>query len=250
VSSQIDRLLSPRLRAAALMPAAVLTVHQLRYLLAFGGGTGQELEKEGHQYLSALAAPIAMSVAIVVGLFLARLASAWREGEAEVGARGGAASAARGRARDAGGATSVSRGGARPVCGALSAAHGHARPPAWRGFLRLALLIGATLLALYSCQELLEGMLSSGHPGGFDGVFGDGGWWAVPLSLACGLVIAAALRGARAAIRWVASRHRRLKASHGRPAPAPRPRRLALPRPVPLAGAAAGRAPPLALRTR
>lgn len=204
--SRIDRLLSPRLRAAALMPAAVLTVHQLRYLLAFGGGTGQELEKEGHQYLSALAAPIAMSVAIVVGLFVARLASAWREGEGDDG---------------------VPR----------------------RSFLRLALTIGGSLLALYSCQELLEGMLSSGHPGGFDGVFGDGGWWAVPLSLACGLVIAAALRGARAAIRWAAARHRRPEASYGRPAPVLRPRRLALPRPVPLAGAAAGRAPPLALHT-
>jgi hypothetical protein len=217
VSSQIDRLLSPRLRAAALMPAAVLTVHQLRYLLAFGGGTGQELEKEGHQYLSALAAPIAMSVAIVVGLFFARLASAWRDGAEGVAASG----------REAG-----------------------KDPAAWRGFLRLAVLIGAALLALYSCQELLEGMLSSGHPGGFDGVFGDGGWWAVPLSFACGLVIAAALRGARAAIRWVAARRRRTNVSHGRPAPAPRPRRLALPRPVPLAGAAAGRAPPLGLLTR
>jgi hypothetical protein len=202
----MDRLLSPRLRAAALMPAAVLTVHQLRFLLAFGGGSGQELEKEGHQYLSALAAPIAMSVAIVAGLFLARLASAWRDGAEEEGAPR-------------------------------------------RGFLRLALLVGAALLAIYSCQELLEGMLSSGHPGGFDGVFGDGGWWAVPLSLAFGLVIAAALRGARAAIRWAAARHRHPEASHGRPAPAPRPRRLALPRPVPLAGAAAGRAPPLAAAT-
>jgi hypothetical protein len=218
VSSRLYTLLSPRLRAAALMPAAVLTVHQLRYLLAFGDGTGQELEKEGHQYLSALAAPIAMSVAIVVGLFLARLASAWCEG----------------------GADGVTPRGPGPGSGSSSAT------PA---FVRLALTVGATLLALYSCQELLEGMLSSGHPGGFEGVFGDGGWWAVPLSLACGLVIAAALRGARAAIRWAAARHRRPKASHGRPAPAPRPRRLALPRPVPLAGAAAGRAPPLALRT-
>ncbi len=205
VSNRMDRLLSPRLRAAALMPAAVLTVHQLRFLLAFGGGSGQELEKEGHQYLSALAAPIAMSVAIVAGLFLARLASAWRDGAEERAPR--------------------------------------------RGFLRLALLVGAALLAIYSCQELLEGMLSSGHPGGFEGVFGDGGWWAVPLSLAFGLVIAAALRGARAAIRWAAARHRRPTISHGRPTPAPRPRRLALPRPVPLAGAAAGRAPPLAAVT-
>jgi hypothetical protein len=187
------------------MPAAVLTVHQLRYLLAFGGGTGQELEKEGHQYLSALAAPIAMSVAILVGLFVARLASAWREG-------------------------------------------GEEDPAPRRSFLRLALTIGGALLALYSCQELLEGMLSSGHPGGFQGVFGDGGWWAVPLSLAFGFVIAAALRGARAAIRW-AAHHCAPKSSFGRPAPVLRPRRLALPRPVPLAGAAAGRAPPLAPHT-
>lgn len=221
----MNRLLSPRLRAAALMPAAVLTVHQLRFLFAFGGGSGQELEKEGHQYLSALAAPIAMSVAIVVGLFLAHLASAWRDGEE--GARAGAP-------------------GARDVGTGRAAA---TRPSAWRGFARLALTTGAALLAIYSCQELLEGMLSSGHPGGFAGVFGDGGWWAVPLSLAFGVVIAAALRGARAAIRWAAGRHRRPKALHGRPAPAPRPRRLALPRPVPLAGAAAGRAPPLPVAT-
>jgi hypothetical protein len=120
-------------------------------------------------------------------------------------------------------------------------------PTSRRDLLHLALLIAASLLVLYSCQELLEGMLSNGHPEGFDGVFGDGGWWAVPLSLICGLTIAAALRGARAAIRWVVSRRRRPRASHERPAAAPRPRRLALPRLVPLAGAAAGRAPPLAL---
>jgi hypothetical protein len=222
VASSLNRLVSPRLRAAALMPAAVLTVHQLRFVLAFGGSSGEELEKEGHQYLSALAAPIAMSVAIVVGLFFARLASAWRDGAGE--------------------GTAVARGGTAPP------GLGATRDPAsWRGFLRLALLIGASLLALYSCQELLEGMLSNGHPEGFDGVFGEGGWWAVPLSLLFGAVIAAALRGARAAIRWAASRHRRPRTSHGRPAPTPRPRRLALPRPVPLAGAAAGRAPPFAL---
>jgi hypothetical protein len=214
VANSLNRpILAPSFRAAALMPAAVLTVHQARFMLAFGGSSGEELEKEGHQYLSALAAPIAMSVAIVVGLFFARLASAWRDGAGEGGARGGAASG----------------------------------PASWRGFLRFALLIAASLLALYSCQELLEGMLSNGHPEGFNGVFGDGGWWAVPVSLVCGLLIAAALRGARAAIRWVASRRRRPTTSHERPAAAPRPRRLVLPRLVPLAGAAAGRAPPFAL---
>jgi hypothetical protein len=202
VPNRLDRLVTPRVRAAALMPAAVLTVHQLRFLLAFGDHSGAELEKEGHQYLSALAAPIAMSVAIVVGLFVARLASAWRGGGLE----------------------------------------DDAKP---HGFVRLALLIAGSLLVLYSCQELLEGMLSSGHPQGLDGVFGDGGWWAVPLSFVFGLAIAAALRGARAAIRWAVSRRRRPRASHGRPTPTTRPRRLSLPRLIPLAGAAAGRAPPL-----
>src|SRR6185312_11118369 len=182
------------------MPAAVLTVHQLRYLLAFGSGSGQELAKEGHQYLSALAAPIAMSVAIVVGLFFARLASAWRVGSGNQGPAAG--------------------GQVRGLAPGAHAPDGHEAVPRLT-FLRLALSIGAALLALYSCQELLEGMLSTGHPGGFEGVFGDGGWWAVPLALACGTVVAAALRGARAAIRWAATRHRRPRSSYGRPAPAP-----------------------------
>ncbi len=149
MANSLNRLVSPSFRAAALMPAAVLTVHQLRFMLAFGGSSGEELEKEGHQYLSALAAPIAMSVAMVVGLFFARLASVWRDGAGE---------------RDASGGLAGDR----------------ARRP---GLLHLALLIGASLLVLYSCQELLEGMLSSGHPAGLDGVFGNGGLWAVPLSL-------------------------------------------------------------------
>jgi len=229
VANTLDTLVSPRLRAAALMPAALLTVHQARFLLAFGGSSGEELEKEGHQYLSALAAPIAMSVAIVVGLFLARLASAWREG--------GDGRAVRGPSS---GATARSASPAAAPRRPLGA------PSRRRGFLRLALLIAASLLVLYSCQELLEGMLSSGHPEGLDGVFGDGGWWAVPLSFLCGLTIAAALRGAGAAIRWAVSRRRRPSSAHGRPAPARRPQRLSLPRLVPLAGAAAGRAPPLA----
>jgi hypothetical protein len=195
VANSLNRLsLAPSFRAAALMPAAVLTVHQARFMLAFGGSSGEELEKEGHQYLSVLAAPIAMSVAIVVGLFFARLASAWRDRAGEGEARGGAAPRDR-----------------------TASSHDRAKDPAsWRGFLRLALLIAASLLVLCSCQELLEGMLSNGHPERFGGAFGDGGWWAVPLSLICGLAIAAALRGARAAIRWVVSR--------GRPtAPTPRP---------------------------
>ena len=36
----------------ALVPAAALAVHQLRYMLAFGGHAGAELARQGHSYLT------------------------------------------------------------------------------------------------------------------------------------------------------------------------------------------------------
>lgn len=77
---QIDRLVPLRIRAAALMPAAVLTVHQLRFQLAFGGQADSRLASEGHQYLGLLAPVAAMLLAIGIGLFLATLSRAWRRG--------------------------------------------------------------------------------------------------------------------------------------------------------------------------
>ena len=62
------------------MPAAVLTVHQLRFQLAFGDRAEGRLASEGHQYLGALAPLATMLLAIGVGLFLARVARAWRRG--------------------------------------------------------------------------------------------------------------------------------------------------------------------------
>jgi len=56
----------------------------------------------------------------------------------------------------------------------------------------------AALFGLYSSQELLEGFLFEGHPSGWTGVMGGGGWIALPLALAIGAVLAAALRVARA----------------------------------------------------
>ena len=44
-------------RAAALIAVAELGVHQLRYLLAFGGAAGDQLAHQGHSYLGA-AAPV------------------------------------------------------------------------------------------------------------------------------------------------------------------------------------------------
>jgi hypothetical protein len=69
------------------MPAAVLTVHQLRYQLAFGAHTDSTLATEGHAYLGTLAPLAAMLVAIAAGVFIAALARARRGGEAGEGGR-------------------------------------------------------------------------------------------------------------------------------------------------------------------
>lgn len=125
---------------------------------------------------------------------------------------------------------------------------------AWRGqgeanrqapFLVVASAIAASLLAIYAGQELLEGLLATGHPAGLIGVFGSGGWWSVPVALVLGTVVALLLRSAEAAIALVA----RVR-SPGRPRSVP-PRRQPAPRPIflparsPFASAAPGRAPPL-----
>jgi hypothetical protein len=52
------------------------------------------------------------------------------------------------------------------------------------------------LLSIYTGQELLEGMLASGHPGWLAGVFGHGGWVAVPLCALVGCGLSLLVRGA------------------------------------------------------
>ncbi len=199
----LERLVPIRWRAAALLPAAALVVHQLRYALAYGDESGHQLAAQGHAYLASYAPVAAMLVAVTVGLFIARLAEAWR---------GGAADDVRGRT-----------------------------------FAQVWLLTAFALVSIYAGQELLEGLLASGHPGGLIGVFGGGGWWAIPVALAVAAIVALALRGARAAIRWATSHQRRRKAARA-PATAPRPPRAPfVPRLAPLASTAAGRAPPLSL---
>ena len=111
-----------------------------------------------------------------------------------------------------------------------------------RAFAELWLLASGCLLATYSVQEWLEGLFAAGHPGGFAGVFGHGGWWAIVLSIAAGL----ARRGA-APGRGLGRRAR--LAGSLRPASARRrgrcrPCSVSLARRAPLAGASAGRAPP------
>jgi hypothetical protein len=104
------------------------------------------------------------------------------------------------------------------------------------------LVVAGALLAVYVGQELLEGALASGHPGGLVGVLGGGGWIAIPASLAVGAVVALLLRAAEGALRLVGARAPRV----GRSAAPARPSRLVdLRRAAPLAVLAAGRAPPV-----
>jgi hypothetical protein len=68
------------------------------------------------------------------------------------------------------------------------------------GLCRLWLVATAALAATYVCQELVEGALSAGHPSGIAAVLAAGGWWALPLAVGLGLVIALAVRGADAVV--------------------------------------------------
>jgi hypothetical protein len=117
------------------------------------------------------------------------------------------------------------------------------RPP----FLVLALVIAATLVVIYASQELVEGLFATGHPGGLIGVFGDGGWWSVPLALGFGAGIALLLRGADAAIAFIAHARSPARTRPVTPRRKEAPRVVFLPARSPFASAAPGRAPPLGI---
>lgn len=99
------------------------------------------------------------------------------------------------------------------------------------------------LVAIYAGQEALEGTFAQGHPGGFAGVFGHGGWWSLPIAALVAFAIALLVR-AGAELEHAVARSRNVSF-------APLPLRIS--RPVtpqlvvarPLASRAAGRAPPL-----
>jgi hypothetical protein len=135
------------LRTAALVAVGWWAVHQLRYLLAYGGGTGEALRHQGHAYLG----PVTPVLGALLALALARLLVR-------------AALAPAGRSRRA-----------------------HRLAVLWPA-------CAAAIIALYSAQEATEGLLAAGHPAGLYGIFGHGGWLAVPLGLVAGLAVAAALR--------------------------------------------------------
>jgi hypothetical protein len=99
---------------------------------------------------------------------------------------------------------------------------GTAGPAPPFGLLWLASI--CALLAVYCCQELLEGLLSTGHPSGFAALAADGGWSALPLAVGLGLLVALALRGVAAAEALVARRARPRRGGVRAP-------RVSLPRP-------------------
>jgi hypothetical protein len=112
-------------------------------------------------------------------------------------------------------------------------------------FTALWLLCAMSLVALYVCQEFLEGLFATGHPAGLAGIFGYGGWWSVPAALLVGLVLAAVFHGARWVIGEVARRSERLRSVAAlRPLAARAPGVVSVPRLVPLADGWSGRGPP------
>jgi hypothetical protein len=107
-----------------------------------------------------------------------------------------------------------------------------------------AACVGA-LLAIFFCQELLEGVFATGHPAGLAGVFGYGGWWAIPAAACIGLVLAAVFHGASWAVREVARRwSTRTAPPPRRIVAARRPQGVAVLGPAPLLGGWSSRGPP------
>jgi hypothetical protein len=129
-----------RVRLASILAIGAFALHQLRYLIAFGGSASAELAQEGHRYMSDLLP--AVSVLVLAGI----VATLIRGTE-----------------------------GAAP-----------SRVPLAR---RIAVFAGA-LLAIYLGQELIEGLIASGHASGLAPVLAGGGWIALPLAVTIGAMAA------------------------------------------------------------
>ncbi len=147
------------------MALGALGVHDLRYLLAYGGDAGEELSLQGHAYLRLATPVVAGFVVLAAAAFLSRVVRAF-EGEA------------------AGGAPLP-----RAKC-------------VWA-------LLSSLLITVYCSQEWIEGQLAEGHPGGLGAPFDHGGWLALPLAVAIGLLIMLALRGATTVLAAASRRRRR-----------------------------------------
>jgi len=62
-----------RLRCFALLGAGALALHELRYLIAYGGDAGRALDEQGHGYLGTVAALVAVAVVASAATLVAAL---------------------------------------------------------------------------------------------------------------------------------------------------------------------------------
>jgi hypothetical protein len=62
-----------RLRCFALLGAGALGLHELRYLIGYGGDAGRALAQQGHGYLDAITALIALALVTALAVLLAGL---------------------------------------------------------------------------------------------------------------------------------------------------------------------------------
>ena len=185
----------------ALLPPAAFAVHQLRYMLAYGGDASIELQRTGHSYLHSFVPWLVLLLALATGGFLRALGRAFA---------------------------------------------GHTSPARFTlSLTALWLTCSVGLVAIFACQEFLEGLFATGHPAGLTGIFGYGGWWSIPIALCIGLVLAALLHGARWLVREVARRQARPHAALVGHAPrVARPSDAVLMAPAPLVSGWSGRGPP------
>ena len=79
------------------------------------------------------------------------------------------------------------------LAGRLGVSGGPRLRPATRVFAYAAILV-----ATFTTQELLEGLLASGHPAGIEALFGHGGLVVLPLALLFGLLASLTVRGLEA----------------------------------------------------
>jgi len=129
---------------------------------------------------------------------------------------------------------------------AVLAVAGRAGPPAAAPAGRLWGPATGLLVLTFLGQEWAEGLLSAGRPDAPLAALTGGGWVALVLAPAAGLLVALVLRGADSALRRAAARPLLLRA---RPGPAPllsRARPAAVRAVALLCGSVAGRAPPRA----
>jgi hypothetical protein len=146
-------------RSIALLGAGAAAIHQLRYAIGYGDAAPRALAAHGHGYLAVALPGVLTAALIALAGMLMRLAGARRGSN---GVRGAYRTRVPGRSAGA-------------------------RVGAPLAVIWLAATVA--LATIYGSQETLEGA----------GAFAGGGWIGLALAVPAGLLVALALRGARAA---------------------------------------------------